>query len=380
MERYLKSYIYTDLPEKIVILMGPRQCGKTTLAKALYTSYDYFNFDALSDREALFAQQWDRDKKLIIFDELHKMENWKQWLKGIYDTEGIPPEYIVTGSAKMNTFKKTGDSLAGRHFQFRLHPFDLKELCQFSNEPAENLFEQLWTCSGFPEPFIKGTRQYYKRWRTTHLDLILKEDLPDLATVQDINSIENLILLLKNRVGGSVSYSNLARDLQKDINTVKRWLILLENLYIIYRVTPYSKNIARSLLKEPKFYFYDHNYTENDDGAKLENIVANALKKACHFLYDTQGTKANLHYLRTKDGKEIDFLLVLDDKPSHMIEVKTSDDKPHQAFKHFEKFLPDTSKIQLVQHLKRESNAPNAPEIRHLITWLSQLNIDNKNA
>ncbi|MDF1795357.1 MAG: ATP-binding protein [Coxiellaceae bacterium] len=378
MERYLKSYIYTDLPEKIVILMGPRQCGKTTLAKALYDSYDYFNFDALADREALLNQQWDRNKKLIIFDELHKMNNWKQWLKGLYDTQGIPPEYIVTGSAKMSAFKKTGDSLAGRHFQFRLHPFDLKELHQFTNDSPEKLFEQLWACSGFPEPFIKGTQQYYKRWRTTHLDLILKEDLPDLATVQDINSIENLILLLKNRVGGSVSYSNLARDLQKDINTVKRWLILLENLYIIYRVTPYSKNIARSLLKEPKFYFYDHNYAENDDGAKLENIAANALKKECHLLHDTQGINAQLYYLRTKDGKEIDFLVTIDNAPSHMIEIKTSDNKPHQAFKHFEKFLPHTSQLQLVQNLKRESSTPSALEIRRLIPWLSQLDLSAK--
>ena len=378
MERYLKSYIYKDLPEKIVILMGARQCGKTTLAKSLYPNYDYYNYDALADREILNQQGWDRTKKLIIFDELHKMKNWKRWLKGIYDTEGIPPEYMITGSAKMNAFKKTGDSLAGRHFQFRLHPFDLKEIYEQQGGKVEEIFNQLWNCSGFPEPFLKGKETYYKRWRTTHLDMILKEDLLDLTQVQDINAIENLILLLKNRVGGTISYSNLARDLEKDINTIKRWLLLLEDLYIIYRVTPYSNSIARSLLKEPKFYFYDHNYVENDDGAKLENIVANALKKECHFLRDTLGIDAKLKFLRTKDGKEIDFLIVLDNKPSHMIEVKTSETQPSRAFNHFAKFLKNTKQIQLVKSLQRESTYPTGLEIRKLIPWLASFKLFDK--
>ena len=234
MERCLKSYICKDLPSKIVLLMGPRQCGKTTLAKAMYSDYDYLNFDSLEHRELLMQQAWDRKKKLIIFDELHKMQNWKRWLKGVYDTDGIPPEYIVTGSAKMHAFKKVGDSLAGRHFQYRLHPFDLKEIYQEEGGQPEEIFDQFWECGPFPEPFLKGKKLFYKRWRTTHLDVILREDLLDLTAIQDINSIQNLILLLRKRVGGTVSYSNLARDLQKDVNTIKRWLLLLEDLYIIY--------------------------------------------------------------------------------------------------------------------------------------------------
>lgn len=305
------------------------------------------------------------------------MKEWKRWLKGVYDTEGIPPQLLVTGSAKLDTFTKVGDSLAGRYFQFRLHPFDLKELVQVSTaeENIHVLFERLWQCSGFPEPYLKGTPAYYKRWRTTHLDIILRQDLIDLYAIQDIKSIETLIILLKNRIGSTVSYSNLARDLQKDVNTIKRWLIILENLYIIYRVTPYSQKIARALLKEPKFYFYDHNYADADDGAKLENMVANALIKELDFIRDTRGDRVALHYLRTRDGKEIDFLVCINDQPVLMLEVKLTNGEPASGFKHFSQFLPHARQLQLVKQLDREKTYPSGLEVRALIPWLADMPI-----
>lgn len=376
MERYLKSAICADLPTKIGLIMGPRQCGKTTLSKSLYPGeFDYLNYDAQKDKDILEENSWNRNKKLIIFNELHKMRNWKRWLKGIYDTEGIPPLILVTGSAQLNTYRKVGDSLAGRYFQYRLHPLDLKELMTYQNGSAEKWFEQLWQCSGFPEPCLKGSEIFYKRWRSTHLDIILRQDLIDLYTIQDLKSIENLVLLLRKRVGSSISYSHLAQDLQKDIKTIKRWLQILEELYVIYRVTPYSKNIARSLLKEPKFYFYDHNQIENDDGAKLENIVANALLKELERIEDLQGERTALHYLRTKDGKEIDFCVCINDKPKHLIEVKTSNDQLTPAFMHFSKFISEAKYIQLVKNLKREKTYPIKAEIKALVPWLATLDL-----
>jgi hypothetical protein len=160
------------------------------------------------------------------------MNKWKRWLKGIYDTEGVRPRLLVTGSAKLNTYKKVGDSLAGRYFQYRLHPFDLKEVK--SSYTPEEAFARLWNCSGFPEPFIDGTQIFYHRWRRSHLDIILRQDLIDIQTVRDIKAIEDLIELLKNNVGSTVSYANLARALEKDAKTVKRWLQLLEDLYVIF--------------------------------------------------------------------------------------------------------------------------------------------------
>lgn len=378
MKRYLTNEIKQALKEKIVLLTGPRQCGKTTLSKQLYPDdYDYFNYDAEEDRLSLRKKSWDRNKKLIIFDELHKMKEWKRWIKGVYDKENIQPELLITGSAKMDTYRKVGDSLAGRYFQYRLYPLDLKEVGNYQpiyNE--EEIFSRLWHCSGFPEPFLKGDETFYKRWRRSHLDIILRQDLIDLQAVRDIQAVETLVHLLKSRVGSGVSYANLARDLERDINTIKRWLQLLENLYVIFRVTPFSKNISRSLLKEPKFYFYDIAQVE-EDGARLENLVALSLLKELHFLQDTLGLSVNLHYLRTKDGKELDFAIAIDKKITHLIEVKKSEDDPVSAFNHFLPLFNETKAIQLVKECRRETTFPNGVEIRKLIPWLTRLSLLN---
>lgn len=375
MKRYIQSHVINDLADKLVIIMGPRQGGKTTLAKQLGFSFDYLNYDSSQDRILLKDLSWDRSKELIIFDELHKKPKWKQWLKGIYDTEGLTPKLLVTGSAKLNSYRKVGDSLAGRYFSYRLHPFDLKELAQLIPETNETeLFEQLYTCSGFPEPFLKGNIAYYRRWRSSHLDIILRQDLIDQYSVHDIKSIETLIVLLQQRVGSTISYANLARDLERDPNTIKRWLTMLEELYLIFSVTPYHHNIARSLLKEPKYYFYDY-ASIKDEGARLENIVACALKKELDFIKDTEGKTTGLYFLRTKDGIEIDFCICIDDKPTVMLEVKNSDDKPSSAFSYFRKFHPQIKSIQLVKNMLREKTFPDGLEIRMLVSWLKDFDL-----
>ncbi len=375
MKRYLSQDVKEALKDKIVLLTGPRQCGKTTLSKALYKEYDYFNYDAAEDRTALLEKSWDRSKPLIIFDELHKMKFWKRWLKGVYDKEGIKPELLITGSAKLNTYRKVGDSLAGRYFQYRLYPLDLKEVTHYDPSLSQDeIFNRLWHCGGFPEPFFKGTESYYRRWRRGHLDIILRQDLIDLQAIRDIQAIETLVHLLKKRVGAGISYANLARDLERDANTIKRWLQLLENLYIVFRINPYSKNISRSLLKEPKYYFYDIAQVE-DDGAKLENLVAFSLLKEAHFIEDTTGKTMDLFYLRTKDGKELDFVICTDEKPTHLIEVKSSDENPANGFNYFLPQFQNIKAIQLVKNCHREKTFPNGIEIRNLVHWLAQLNL-----
>jgi len=376
MIRYLTEYIQEDLDKKIILLTGPRQTGKTTLSKMLTPNYDYFNFDNLDDRLALKKKTWDRSKELVIFDELHKLKNWKSWLKGIYDTEGITPPILVTGSAKLDTYRKVGDSLAGRFFQFRIHPLDLKEICTFLEpENLEDELDKLLFIGGFPEPFLNGTTRFYNRWKKSHLDIILKQDLIELENIQQIIQIETLIQLLKDRVGSPVSYSSLARDLQCSDKTVKRWLTILENMYVLFKVPPFHKNIARAIQKAPKFYFYDTGQVIGDSGIKLENVVACALQKEIHFQEDCFGEAKKLYYLKTKDKKEIDFCITTENTPSLMVEVKWKDGNLSPNFEIFNHIFPQAKIIQVTKELNREKTFPNGAEIRIAHNWLSTLNL-----
>ena len=376
MERYLAEYIQKDLKKKIVLLTGPRQTGKTTLSKMLNNSFDYFNYDNAEHRLGLIERSWDRSKDLIIFDELHKLKNWKSWLKGVYDTEQIPPSIIVTGSAKLDTYKKVGDSLAGRFFQFRLHPLDLKEINQALHpENLENEFYKLLQVGGFPEPYLDGSQTYYNRWKKSHLDIILKQDLIDLENVQQITSIETLIQLLKKRVGSPISYSSLAEDLQCSDKTIKRWLTILETMYVVFKVPPYHKNISRAILKSPKYYFYDTGQVVGEAGIKLENLVACSLLKELHFREDCMGEQWNLYYLRNKDGREMDFLVTRNEQPALMIEVKWSDANRNPSFSFFEKYFSNVMKIQLVKEIKREKTYPDGTQIRSAVNWLSEISL-----
>jgi predicted AAA+ superfamily ATPase len=376
MERYLTKYIKEDLDNKIILLTGPRQSGKTTLSKMLERDFDYFNYDNVDDRLSLQEKSWDRSKPLIIFDELHKLKNWKSWLKGIYDTEGIPPSLLVTGSAKLDTYKKVGDSLAGRFFQFRMHPLDLKEIQTFLNpDDLEAELDKLLVLGGFPEPFLKGTSRFYNRWKKSHLDIILKQDLIDLENVQQITQIETLIQLLKQRVGSPVSYSSLAQQLQCSDKTVKRWLTILENMYVLFKVVPFHKNIARAIQKTPKFYFYDTGQVLGDQGVKLENTVACAIQKELHFREDCLGEEGKLYYLKNKDGREIDFCVTADNGPSLLLEVKWKDSTLSPNFEIFRRFFPKIKMIQVSKKLDREKTFPNGAEIRSASKWLAGLHL-----
>lgn len=351
MKRNLENYIKKDLDEKVILLSGPRQVGKTTLSKQLTPSYTYLNYDSTSDRKIIHAEEWTRDVEMVIFDEVHKMKKWKSWIKGIYDVEGNFPSILVTGSARLDTYKKGGESLAGRFFAYRLHPLTIKEICSYLKEDSKTALDQILEFGGFPEPYLKKSKQFAKRWRRTHTDTIIREDLLDLERVRDIKSIEILIDLLRTRVGSTTSFSSLSNDLQVSIHTVKHWLQILENMYVIFPVRPYHKNITRSLLKETKYYLYDTGAVDGHLGAKLENSVACALLRELHFIEDTTGSTVALYYLRDKEKNEVDFLPVIDNKPAMMVEVKLSDDSFSPSLFRFNRFFKDIKSVQIVHNL-----------------------------
>ncbi|MBP6740857.1 MAG: ATP-binding protein [Leptospiraceae bacterium] len=375
-QRDISDAVREDLKEKFIFLAGPRQVGKTTFAKNLYEKHEYFNYDIPSDRILIEERSWKRDTDLVILDELHKLKNWKLFLKGIFDKERTTPPVLVTGSARLEFARKVGDSMAGRFFHYRLHPFDLKELAN-QGKPDE-IMSALLTLGGFPEPFTKGRESFYRKWRRSHLDVILRQDLIDLESLRDVTSIETMLELLRHRIGSPISYASIARDLQKSPATIKHWFEILENLYVVFRVSPYNKNVARSILKEPKFYFFDLAITEGE-GARLENLVACSLQKELHRIEDFLGLKTGLHYLRTKEGKELDFLITIEDKPILIIEVKAADDTPSPHFSAFNKFFPDIPKLQLVKTLAREKDYDWGLKIRKISNWLTNMDLKEFN-
>ncbi len=371
--RKVQPFILKDIDTKIVLLSGPRQAGKTTLTKSLTKNYEYLNYDASKDRQVIKEESWSRDKELVIFDELHKMKNWKRWIKGIYDTEGLNPKIIVTGSAQLDITKKMGDSLAGRYFLYRLHPLTLRELKGTAN--LDDIFKRLLNQGGFPEPYFSTEKYFYDRWKKTHLDIILRQDLLDIESIKRIKDIEILIDLLRQRVGSLISYQSLAEDLQVDPTTVKRWLILLENLFVIFRVSPWTKNIARSISKAGKYYFYDTGQVVGEDSIKFENLVANELLAAISMEQDIKGRNLNLHYLRNKDGYEIDFAIIENGKLTQAIEAKWGEDQPSKSFLKLCSKNEKIKAIQVVADLNREKDFPFGVQVVKASKWLSNLEL-----
>lgn len=372
-KRYLQDFLIKDLKKTILLLSGPRQVGKTTLSLNLSANPEYLNYDNEEDRLQLLKRHWDRTKDLLILDELHKMRRWKQWLKGIYDKEGLKIPILVTGSARLDTLKKAGDSLAGRHFTYRLNPLDHKELR--GSEDPETIYVKLLKNSGFPEPYYENESSFYNRWKRSHMDLILKQDLFSLELIRDIGTFQTMLLLLQSRVGSPLSANSLSRDLHKDPKTILNWLQIAENLYFVFSVRPFSKNIARAVLREPKIYFYDLARIDANEATQLENLVALSLKKEVEFCQDAKGIECDLKTLRLKGGREVDFLVLRKGQPPWLIEVKLGEANPSPNFGLFERYFPKAKKIQLVRHLTREFTTPEGVEVKEVTNWLTHLDL-----
>ena len=353
--RYLHRFIYQDLLKKMVFLGGPRQVGKTMLAKALcekhFAKGVYLNWDNTEDKKAILNKQWLKDAPLVVFDELHKYPRWKSWIKGVYDTKPEAQQYLLTGSARLDTYKRGGDSLLGRYHYWRLHPFTLDELP--AGVTAVEAYQRLLKIGGFPEPFIQNDEREARRWRRERFDRIIKEDVRDLEKIQHINLLGLFVDALRERVGGLVTLSNIAGDLQLSSNTMRNWLALVERMYLAFPVYPFTKNIPRAIQKPAKVYFYDNADVLSGDGAKLENLVATHLLKRLHFIEDYHGYRCSLHYIRDKEGREVDFATVIDGKLIDLIEVKTSDSDLSRSLLYYAEKLKPVQAIQLVGDLQR---------------------------
>ncbi len=347
MERYLSKPVLEDLKEKMVFLAGPRQVGKTFFSKNLFSpsQVDYLNWDNREDRKRILKSLWKSDAEVIIFDEIHKYKKWKNFVKGIYDKHLDDRKFLVTGSARLDVYRKGGDSMQGRYHLYRMHPFTLaealglslpgeKEIVPFAplqipkdlskkNESISTLSD-LIEFGGFPEPFLKKSQRKLRRWQNERLDRFFKEDIRDLENLPDLSGIETLCDILPSRAGSPLSINSLREDLDTSHKAISHWIDILERLYFLYRMRPFAVKKTRSLKKEPKMYLWDWAIISNP-GARFENLVASHLLKFCHFYTDYAGYKMELCYLRDKEKREVDFLVLCDGKPWFTVEAKVSD-------------------------------------------------------
>jgi predicted AAA+ superfamily ATPase len=364
-DRYLDKKISSDLRQKMVFIGGPRQVGKTTLAKQIgksqYRKFSYLNWDNIDDRKSITQSILDPETQMIIFDEIHKFRNWKNYIKGQFDKYHESFDILVTGSARLDLYQKGGDSLLGRYYYFRLHPFSLAEISKkksiptpfqkFTFSPAPDalpLFNTLFEFGGFPEPFTHKNREILRRWHNQRAERIVKEDIRDVESVRDLSTLQTLVSLLPEKVGSQFSINSLREDLSVSHQTISHWVDILERFYYHFRIPLYSTKAIHSLKKDRKLYLWDWSEIPALP-ARLENIVASHLLKLCHYLYDAQGYKAELNYLRDRDGHEVDFLVTVDKKPWFAVEVKTSDQIVSKNLLYFSEKINIPFKYQVVQ-------------------------------
>jgi predicted AAA+ superfamily ATPase len=350
--RYLELPISSDLRRKMVFVAGPRQVGKTTLARRILDGWRtglYFNWDNRDHRLELRSPRWPAERALIVLDEIHKWRGWKRWIKGQYDEHGARLHFLITGSARMDVYRRGGDSLQGRYHHYRLHPFTLAEIDGGRKKPRtielgsklrlrrsgdSGALEALFRFSGFPEPFLAQKERTHRRWLKERFDRFVREDVRDLESVRDLTQIQVLADLLPDRVAFPLSLNSLREDLEVSHRAVTHWMDILERLYFAFRISPFRSKKVRSLKQMPKAYLWDWSAVTNE-GARFENLVALHLLKLCHWLEDSEGHRVNLHYLRDRAGRETDFLVTADRKPWFAVDAKLRAGRADPSLKYY---------------------------------------------
>jgi predicted AAA+ superfamily ATPase len=336
MERYLKNTLVEDLAEKMVFLGGPRQVGKTTLALSLLTGGSethpaYFNWDNPLSRKMLLQGALPSGERLVIFDEIHKYKGWRNLVKGLYDTNKSNRQFLITGSARLDYYRRGGDSLQGRYHYHRLHPLSLYEI---TPHPTRADLDHLLQFGGFPEPFIKAQTRHWKRWQREHQSRIIHEDLVSLEHVKEVSQMDLLSQMLPERVGALLSVNNLRQDLAVAFETADRWITILENLYFCFRIQPYGLPKLRAAVKERKLYLWDWSVCGNP-AARFENLVASNLLKYCHRIEDRDGDHMELRFVRDSQGRELDFVVIRNGHPEFALECKTGEQQLSRNISYF---------------------------------------------
>ncbi len=394
-QEIIQSHI--DKYSQMIFISGSRQVGKTTIAKTFQTNeHSYLNWDNVNHRklilENIFAyidnhllSSLAQTKPCIIFDEIHKFKNWKNFIKGIYDQYKEKLTIIVTGSAKLDVYNKGGDSLMGRYFNYQIFPLSVHELLQLPYQkkilqPQSELNSKAWSTliqrGGYPEPYTKDEDEFSTLWQSSRLSQLFREEIRDYANIQNIDQLELLGQLIISQTGSQTNYSNLATKIRVSEATIRNWFNLLENTYFCFNIYPWTKNVNRSILKAPKTYLYDWSLCP-DKGAMIENLVAIHLLKAITLWNNTGQGEFGLYYLRNKDKREVDFLITQNHQPWIMAEVKSSHKQPlSDNLRFYQKQLNVPHVFQLafdMEYIDIDLFTIDAIKIVPIKTFLSQL-------
>lgn len=368
MERYLLKQIKSDLAEKMVFLGGPRQVGKTTLSRTLMPKTGrYLNWDVPIDRESILKKEYPRES-FIVFDEIHKYRQWRNYLKGFYDLHKDQKKILVTGSARLDLYRFGGDSLQGRYFYLRMHPLSVAELKLKSQKD----FFDLLKLGGFPEPFLKGSESFARRWTRDYRQRLIYEDVTSMEQTQELQKMELMLHHLPNLVGSPLSINSLQEDLQATPRSIGKWVDILERLYGIVRLSPFGSPKIRAVKKEQKHYHYDWSLVA-EESVRFENLVAIHLLKWVHFQQDTEGLNWELRYFRDREQREVDFVIVDGKNPILAIEVKWSDAEVSSSLKYFKNKFPNCRCIQLHAIGKKEYSTPSQIEVLNWSSFLGDL-------
>jgi predicted AAA+ superfamily ATPase len=402
--RPLYTELWSELADTkpMIFLAGPRQAGKTTLAKAIaegFTNHVYFNWDIITDRKKLArepyffeaVQRTDRTPPFVVFDEIHKYRRWKGYLKGVYDRFNEEFRFLITGSGRLDAYRKGGDSLAGRYNIFHLWPFTLAELSdhrlaldEFLANPlrviqdedgsAKRTWERLAQFTGFPEPYAHAQPAGYRRWSAGYHSQLIREDIRDMTSIRSIGDVETLFSLLPERVGSLLSINALAEDLRASYNTVKSWLDVLERFYLTFSIGPWTHKVVRATQKARKTYLMDYALIE-DEAARFENMVALEMARAVNTWNDAGLGRFGLCFVRNKEKEEVDFLVTEKRRPILLVEAKRAQTGLAGALKKFQRQL-DVPAVQLTQEsagFRRINNDGKATLIAPAHLWLPQL-------
>ena len=366
MKRYLESPILDDLNRKMVFIGGPLWVGKTTLSFNIAPErHQYLFWNDLENREFLLRQMSPVDR-FVIFDEVHKFRDWRNYIKGLYDKNFNKQKFLVTGSARLDYYSYSGDSLQGRYHYYRLHPLTVREL----GIDSQSDFEGLLTLGGFPEPYLSQSQRKADRWMREHRSRVIYEEVRSLELSQNLTSMESLLLQLPDFVGSPLSINTLRERLNCAHKTVAKWLDIFERMYLIYRLSPFASIRLRAVKKEQKHYHY--NWAEvKDEAARFENLIASHLLKWIHFQQDYEGRDVELVYFRDTDGREVDLIITENGQPVCAVECKLRYREVSRNLKYFKAKFPDVDAVQVHQHDFQEFISREGIRV---LNWKSLLN------